>query len=126
MSKNYNQSKKAKEEFKSELLDYMLEDKFKVYDKWELAAKYDVTEREIRRRLEEIANYYPVIATSDKKGYAIAVWDENMDNESLIAVHEEIMHQIAEINSRIKNLKARLKPLIANHIVLKDKFIKEE
>lgn len=125
MPKKYSQSKKAKEQFKSKVFDYMMNDPQKVYDKDELASHFQVDERTIRAHLEKIANYYPVVAFSNRIGYQIVVWSKEMTIGELESCEEDILHQIAELNSRIKNLKARLKPLVANKVMLK-KVINEK
>lgn len=117
-NKKYNQSNQAKKEFKSVVYDYMCQDPQRTYTKEELAAHFGYTCRAIRNCISRVANYYPIIATSDKKGYKLAHWTMEMDSQELNDVNEEILHEIAELNSRIKELKARLKPLIANKVVL--------
>lgn len=118
MAKRYDQSNKAKQEFKSIVFDYMKEDPTKIYTKQELAVHFGYDIRSIRNCIARVANYYPVIATSNRKGYKLAHWTMEMTADELEEVQEEILHQIAELNSRIKNLKARLKPLVANKVVL--------
>lgn len=125
MAKKHSQSKKAKEQFKSKVFDYMMKDPQKIYDKEELATYFQLDERTIRAELEKIANYYPVIAFSNRIGYQIATWSKEMTIGELESVHDDILHQINELNSRIKNLKARLKPLVANKVMLK-KTIQEK
>lgn len=120
--KNYNQSNKVKESFSNPLFDYLTLDinKNKSFDKWELAAMFNTSERNIRKQYEEIANYYPVVATSDKKGYKLVTWDSDMPTDALEETEQELLHQINEIESRIDNLNARLKPLIANRIKIRE------
>lgn len=124
MSKKLNQSKIAKENFKSEMLDYLTTNP-ETHTKLELASHFHISEREVRRKIEEVANYYPVIATSNQKGYRVAIWSKDMSSKELKDTLEDIMHEVREINSRIRRLKARLKPLIANKVVL-EKIITEK
>lgn len=124
--KNYDQSKKAKSQFKSEIFDLMTseDNRNEVFQKNDLACMFGLTERGVRKEIEKIANYFPVIAPSSAKGYKVLYWDANMSNEELEEKEEEILHQIAEINSRIKNLKARLKPLVANKVKIRERLNK--
>lgn len=74
--------------------------------KEELCYKYSYSERAIRMILSEISFYYPVIATSDRRGYRIATDDEGDDVV-------DVQHTINELLSRCKQLKRKCKPLIA-------------
>lgn len=105
------QTKAAKEQFKSPLLDIL---KDNVKTKAELQELLKVGERFVREEISRCSMYYPVIATSDKSGYRLAKKiSDLMDDESLLLELDEVNHQIRELNSRIKCLKKRLKPLIA-------------
>ena len=73
--------------------------------KEDLCLKYKYSERAIRMILSEISFYYPVIATSDKRGYRIAT-DEDDDVV-------DVQHTVNELLSRCKQLKRKCKPLIA-------------
>ena len=73
--------------------------------KEDLCLKYKYSERAIRMILREISFYYPVIATSDKRGYRIAT-DEDDDVV-------DVQHTVNELLSRCTQLKKRCKPLIA-------------
>ena len=73
--------------------------------KEDLCLKYKYSERAIRMILSEISFYYPVIATSDKRGYRIAT-DEGDDVV-------DVQHTVNELLSRCKQLKRKCKPLIA-------------
>lgn len=67
-----------------------------------LGVKYNATnERQIRRVIAELAKEVPIIATSDTAGYSLAT------PYSLA----EVRHQLAEFDSRIRQLEARKKPL---------------
>lgn len=73
--------------------------------KEDLCLKYKYSERAIRMTLSEISFYYPVIATSDRRGYRIAT-DEGDDVV-------DVQHTVNELLSRCKQLKRKCKPLIA-------------
>lgn len=67
-----------------------------------LGVKYNATnERQIRRVIAELAKEFPIIATSDATGYSLAT------PYSLT----EVRHQLSELDSRIRQLEARKKPL---------------
>ena len=117
MGNKYDQSKQAKEKFKSPILDYMIqkqkENPDKPITKWELAATFNISERAARRSIEKIANYYPIIATSDKEGYKLLLFNEEMTKEEMLKVRETYQHQLNELMSRANSLFARMHPLIA-------------
>lgn len=115
-SKNYDQSQKAKKEFQrtSTLAAYMLGDANRVFTKEELMEVLGVhSDRGIREKLAEVANYYPIVATSDKKGYRLICFSDRDTPETLQALYEDCQHQLNELQCRIDNLKARMKPLRA-------------
>lgn len=103
------QTVEAKENFYSPML-MLLQD---VKTKAELKEILKISERAIRNEIAECSMYYAVIATSDKSGYRLAKNINDLHGESLLQELEEVEHQIHEVNSRIKCLKKRLKPLIA-------------
>lgn len=73
--------------------------------KEDLCLKYKYSERAIRMTLSEISFYYPVIATSDRRGYRIATDEDDDIND--------VKHTVNELLSRCNQLKKRCKPLIA-------------
>lgn len=73
--------------------------------KEDLCLKYKYSERAIRMILSEISFYYPVIATSDRRGYRIATDEDDDIND--------VKHTVNELLSRCTQLKKRCKPLIA-------------
>ena len=103
------QTVEAKENFYSPML-MLLQD---VKTKAELKEILKISERAIRNEIAECSMYYAVIATSDKSGYRLAKNINDLHGEALLQELEEVEHQIHEVNSRIKCLKKRLKPLIA-------------
>ena len=73
--------------------------------KEDLCLKYKYSERAMRMILSEISFYYPVIATSDRRGYRIATDEDDDIND--------VKHTVNELLSRCTQLKKRCKPLIA-------------
>lgn len=122
--KHYDQTNKAKKEFleKSEIAQYMMGDPSRIFLREQLALRFDLDDRTIRNKVAELANYVPVLSLSDKKGYRVLSFDENTPIEELMKMHEEMQHQINEFKSRIDNLKARMKPLVALQKVIEKKL----
>lgn len=122
--KHYDQSKKAKEEFlrTSKIALIMSNEPERVYTREELAETLGVSDREVRSQVAELANYVAVVSLSKGKGYKVPTFDENTPIEKLQAMHDEIEHQINENRSRIDNLKARMKPLVALQKVIEKKL----
>lgn len=114
------QTKAAKEQFKSPLLDIL---KDGVKTKAELQELLKVGERFVREEISQCSMYYPVLATSDKSGYRLAKNINDLEDENLLNELEEVNHAIHEISSRIKCLKKRLKPLIAYKMVAEKKLL---
>ena len=103
------QTKEAKEKFYSQMLQLLREVKTKA----ELKEILGISERAIRNEIAECSMYYAIIATSDKSGYRLAKPIGDLSNEELLIELDEVEHEIREINSRIKCLKKKMKPLIA-------------
>lgn len=126
MGNKYPQTQEAKEKFTSPLLDYMQRtveaDPRHVFTRAELTEAFGKGDREMRRELEKIANFYPIISTSDKGGYQLGHFKDDYTTQHLSLVYEDCVHAIAEIASRVESLNARLKPLIALKIELEDKI----
>lgn len=122
MGNKYDQSRNAKDKFESPILDYMIQRQManpeKPITKWELAAVFNKSERMIRRDLEKIANYYPLIATSDHEGYKVLLFDESMPADKLENIRDAYQHQLNELMSRVESLNARMQPLIAACTIL--------
>lgn len=78
--------------------------------KEELSTKYDLDERTIRRIIQEISCYFPIISFSSTKGYYIPTLDENANTKEIL---EDIQHTLNEHMSRVNELKRKMKPLIA-------------
>lgn len=77
-----------------------------VVTKEELCAELGWTQnkdRQLRELLSIIGKKFPLIATSDQKGYKIAKSKGDL---------EQVIHQWKELDSRIEQLEERKKPLI--------------
>ena len=122
--KHYSQTNKAKEDFlqKSEFAQYMMGDPSRIFLREQLVLHFELDDRNIRRKVAELANYVPVLSLSDQKGYRVLSFDENTPIEELVKMHDEMQHQINEFKSRIDNLKARMKPLVALQKVIEKKL----
>lgn len=105
------QSKKAKEQFASPMLEILKSEK--PISKWEMVEKLEMSERRIRDMISECSMYYAVLALSNKEGYRLARKIDEMNQEEKEKEAEEIRHQLNEFNSRIRVMKKRMKPLIA-------------
>lgn len=112
------QTREAKENFESPIMNLL----FMTRTKKELCEIRGVSERTIRNEIAECSMYYPVLATSDKSGYRLARTIDSLSGETLLQELEEVEHQIRELNSRIKCLKKRMKPLIAYKKVAEKKL----
>lgn len=123
--KNYDQSKKAKEKFlqTSPIAHLMMTgDAKRVFTRDELTTIVGICDRAIRREVAEMANYLPILSLSKEKGYRVLCFNEETTIEDLERMHEELQHQINENKSRIDNLKARMKPLVALQKVIEKKL----
>lgn len=120
MGNKYSQTKEAREKLKSRLLDYMIAvhgtEPDHYFTKDELTAAVGCSERAVRHELEKIANYYPIIATSERKGYRIFLLDDSIDEFNLNKARADIDHTLAELQSRVLSLQARMYPLIAARV----------
>lgn len=116
------QSREAKEQFKSEALKFLTEVKTKEELKDLLGYE---SERAVRNEIAQCSMYYAILATSDKKGYRLAKKIEELNGEDLLNEYDEVDHAIHEISSRIKCLKKRLKPLIAYKKVAEKKLLSQ-
>ena len=123
--KNFKQTKKAKEEYDRTSVIALLmanENPHTIFTKEELMDVLGVGDRAVRKQIEELANHHPVIALSSAKGYRVLSVDENTDSATLVQFLDLIEHQLNDYHSRIINLKARMKPLVALHKVIKKKL----
>ena len=123
--KDMPQTKRAKDEYNHPIIDLLFTDES--LTKEEIGDILHISsERAIRDIISTCSFYYPIIATSDKKGYRRAKDISKLTDEELQLELEEVCHQISEIKSRIKCLKKKLKPLIAWEKVAIKKLSNEE
>ena len=122
--KNYDQSKAAKEKFleNSAIAQYMMGDPTRIFLREQLALTFNETDRNIRRKVAEMANYVPVLSLSKDKGYRVLSFNDDTPVEELTKMYEEVQHQINEFKARCDNLKARMKPLVALQKVIEKKL----
>lgn len=102
--------KERKEKIEKKYKDIISDLKKGRCTKQELSVKYNLDERSIRRIIQEISYYFPVISFSSTKGYYIPTLDENTNTKEIL---EDLQHTINEHQSRIGELKRKMKPLIA-------------
>lgn len=112
---NIKQTKENKEKFESELLEDLL---LGTCFKEDLRSKYNYSERGVRTELQRISMFYPVVSCSRRKGYRIVNVEEAIENKKQQEEINEINLTLHELNCRIKQLKKRMKPLIAAKKVL--------
>lgn len=112
MTKKVNQSKDAKQKFKSNLLDFNILKSDKVVYKEDLQRMFGISERIARYEISKISMYYPVVSISSKKGYRLAKPIDRLESFELEKEVEEVNHVLNELKSRITQLKAKMKPLI--------------
>ncbi len=87
----------------------------------ELTGKSD---RQIRNLISDIRKEHCIISLSSGKGYKKVLSTDNMTLNEMKVEHELIKHQIAENNSRIKEIKKNMRTSIARLKIL-EKFINE-
>lgn len=116
MSRNLNRKYsnndivKEKTEYYNKLLLKLLEVK---RNRAELKQLLNLADSNIRERISICAYDYPIISYSTSKGYRIPKRIEDLTDEQLNFEIEEVQHTLNEIQSRIKCLQMRMKPLIA-------------
>lgn len=87
----------------------------------ELTGKKD---RQIRSLISDIRKEHCIISLSSGKGYKRVLSTDDMTKEDMKIEYELIKHQIAENNSRIKEIKKNMRTSIARLKIL-EKFINE-
>ena len=100
-----NSYKRRKEIISKKYASIIADLKKETQYKEDLSYKYSYSDRAIRMILSEISCYFPVIATSDRRGYRIATDEDDDIND--------VKHTVNELLSRCTQLKKRCKPLIA-------------
>lgn len=118
--KRYSQSKKTKEEFlRTSLIALLMSgEPDRVFTKQELAETLGLGIRAVRENVAELANYQAVIGLSCKKGYRLLTISDTTEPKKLAQYLELLDAQLAEHKSRVTNIKARMKPLIALRSVI--------
>lgn len=106
-----DQSVKAKKNFQHPLVQ-MLEQPM---TKQQISECFDCSNREAREMVAECAMYFPIIALSSnsKPGYRRARDIATLNDIGLNTDIDDAKQMIRELNSRVKCLKKRMKPLIA-------------
>jgi DeoR/GlpR family transcriptional regulator of sugar metabolism len=96
------------------------EDRF--ITKNELMDLTGLDERTVRRYICAIRKEHSIISLSSGKGYKKSKSTDDMTQEEIKVEYEMVKHQIAESNSRIRELKKNMKSSIARLKVL-EKYI---
>ena len=96
------------------------EDRF--ITKKELMELTGLDERTIRRYISDIRKEHSIISLSSGKGYKKSKSTDNMTTNEMVVEYDMVKHQIAESNSRIKELKTNMKTSIARLKIL-EKYI---
>ena len=110
--KEIKQNKTNKENYYHPIIDLLLTDQPKT--KEELMEKLHITsERSLRDVIAICSMHYPILATSNQKGYRRAKDINKMTPEEIQIEMDEVIHQIQEHKSRITCLKKKMKPLVA-------------
>ena len=114
-NKKIIQTKKAKEQFTSPILETLKNTNENV-PYFELCNIMNTSKRTVRRELSEIALFYALISLSDSNrgGHRIACnLEKTSDIEQIKSDLIDVEHMIRELKSRILVLQRRMKPLIA-------------
>lgn len=114
-NKKVIQTKKAKEQFTSPILETLKNTNENV-PYFELCNIMNTSKRTVRRELSEIALFYALISLSDSNrgGHRIACnLEKTSDIEKIKIDLIDVEHMIRELKSRILVLQRRMKPLIA-------------
>lgn len=96
------------------------EDRF--ITKNELMDLTGLDERSVRRYISDIRKEHSIISLSSGKGYKKSKSTDDMTQEEIKVEYEMVKHQIAESNSRIKELKKNMRTSIARLKIL-EKYI---
>ena len=96
------------------------EDRF--ITKKELIGLTGLDERTLRRYISDIRKEHSIISLSSTKGYKKSKSTDDMTPEEMVVEYDMVKHQIAESNSRIKELKKNMKSSIARLKIL-EKYI---
>lgn len=92
------------------------EDRF--ISKKELVDLTGLNERMVRRYISDIRKEHSIISLSSGKGYKKSKSTGDMTQDEIKIEYEMVKHQIAESNSRIRELKKNMKSSIARLKIL--------
>lgn len=90
--------------------------------KKELMDMTGLSERAVRRYISDIRKEHSIISLSSGKGYMKSKSTDDMTQQEMMIEYDMVKHQIAESNSRIKELKKNMKSSIARLKIL-EKYI---
>lgn len=102
------------------IYDIIPEDRF--ITKKELMELTGLDERTVRRFISDIRKEHSIISLSSGKGYKKSKSTDDMTPDEMKIEYDMVKHQIAESNSRIKELKKNMKSSIARLKIL-EKYI---
>jgi len=105
---------------KETIYEMIPDDKF--ITKKELMDLTGLDERTVRRIISDIRKEHSIISLSSGKGYKKSKSTDDMTQDEIKIEYEMVKHQIAESNSRIKELKKNMKSSIARLKIL-EKYI---
>lgn len=116
------QTQEAKEEFNHPIVDILLERRTKE----ELQEILHCNERVARDAVSMCSMFYPVIAYSQKGcGYRRAKRIEDLKPLELVREYNDVERTIRDLNSRVKVLKKKMKPLIV-WLKVAEKYLPQE
>lgn len=105
---------------KEKIYNLIPEDRF--ITKKELMELTGYDERRVRRYISDIRKDHSIISLSSGKGYKKSKSTDDMTQEEIEKEYNMIKHQIAESNSRIRELKKNMRSSIARLKIL-EKYI---
>lgn len=110
--KEIKQNKTTKDNYNHPIINLLFSDT--PLTKEEIGEKLNITsDRTIRDTIAVCSMHYPILATSNQKGYRRAKDINDLSIEELEKEMEEVKHQLEEHKSRIACLKKKMKPLVA-------------
>lgn len=112
IQREVKQNKETKQQYKHPIIDILFVNE--PLTREEIGNKLNIqNDRTIRDTIAICSMHYPIIATSNRKGYRRAKDINNLTPEEIQKEIQEVEHQIAEHKSRIDCIKKKMKPLIA-------------
>lgn len=101
---------------KEYIYDLIPDDRF--ITRKELVDITGINDRQIRRIISDIRKEHTIISLSSNKGYRKVKSTDDMTKEEIRLEYEIIKHQLAESNSRIKEIKKNMRSSIARLKIL--------